>query len=627
MLIRQSFDDRFVVKLNELKEKYGLEMFELDGIGPSKLDINNFAKKFFKTNVVADVSVDGNANVEDNSILSLEYEFSKALQKLNGYYIIWKKATENPKYGIKRANKLIELCINGTLKFHDLQFALKPYCYAFSLAPLIEKGMPFIKKVKIGPPRHFKSFINLVIQLTAYASNQMAGATAFPDLFIYMDWYARKDFGENYLDNEENKRIIEQELQSLIYSWNFPFRGSQSSFTNVNMYDKFFLKDLFEGFIYPDMTNPNLESVAKLQEFYMKWIVEESKKQVFTFPVNTVTLYKDDTNEIPDKNFLNTISELNCYNGIFNIYTGPLGSLASCCRLRNNTNQVKEYYNSFGVGVSIGSHRVVTINLPHLAHESEDNNDFMKNLDYTTRAAQDILDIHRDIIVDNINRGKLPLYTHGFMHLERQFSTIGFIGINEACEILGYDILNTTGSKLATDMLNKMNDLNAARTKEDGRLRNIEQVPGESAAVMFAKKDKLLFTDQKHVMYGNQYIPLWKNVNVEDRIKAQGLFDSMCGGGAICHINLTDSIEPNQMQKLIEHSAKKGVIYFAVNMNNARCDTCGKIYIGKFDKSPCHNATMTNFLRVVGFLTPVTCWIPERREEYKLRQFYGKTQI
>ena len=600
-------------------------MLEADGIGPSTLDINSFAKKFFKKKVVADVSTDANANVDDNSILSLEYEFGKSLQKLNAYYIFWKKMTEDPKLGIKRANKAIELCINGTLKIHDLQFSLKPYCFAFSLSEMVMKGLPFIKKVKIGPPKHFKSFINLVIQFTAYASNQMAGATAFPDLFIYMDWFARKDYGEHYHENEKVMESIKQEIQSLVYSWNFPFRGSQSSFTNVNLYDDYFLKDLFSGTIYPDLSKPNFETIKKLQQYYMTWFVDESKTQSFTFPVNTVTFYKDDNNDIKDLQFLDMVSELNCYNGSFNIYTGPLGSLASCCRLRSDTTKTREYVNSgFGVGgTSIGSHRVVTLNLPRIGFESEDDSDYMKKLDYYVRVAQDILDIHRTIIADNINRGKLPLYTHHFMALNKQFSTIGFIGINEACELQGYDILDKQGSEFARRILNKINDLNDQRSKEDGNIRNMEQIPGESAAVTFAEKDKLLFTNQKYKIYGNQYIPLWKNADIEDRINAQGMFDSMCGGGAIAHLNVTDSLSKEQMKRLIITAASKGCIYYAVNVAQCRCNNCGKLFIGKFDKSPCHDAEMTHYLRVVGFLTPVENWMPQRREEYKVRQFYS----
>lgn len=628
MLIRQSFDERFVLKMNEIESTYGIEMLELDGIGPSNLDINQFAKKFFTKKVVADVSIDGNANVDDDSVLSFEYEFTKSLQKMNGYYLMWTKIVEA--HGIKRANKILESTITGALKIHDHHQLLKPYCYAFSLEPLCSYGLPFIKKLKIGPPKHFSSFINLVVQFTAYSSNQIAGAAAFPDLFIYMDWFARKDFGENYLDNPETANQIKQDLQSLIYSWNFPFRGSQSAFVNVNIYDIHFMKDLFEFTLYPDASRPNFESIKKLQEFYCNWFLEESKKQAFTFPINTATFYKTDEGEIPDVEFLDMISELNCVNGMFNIFTGPLGVLSSCCRLRNDTNELNTagYTNSFGAGgTQIGSHRVVTINLPNIAYHSEDIADYLKQLEYNVKMAQDILDLHRKIINDNINNGKLPLYTHKFMSLSKQFSTLGFIGIHEACEIMGLDILTKEGMEFAASILDKMNALNKQRTKEDGHIRNIEQIPGETASRDFAKKDARSFSNHKYKLYGNQYIPLWKNVDIQKRIALQGTFDSKCGGGAICHLNCTDSITKDQMKALIVGAAKQGVIYFAINIAQCRCQTCGKLFIGKFDKSPCHNAPVVHYLRVVGFLTPVENWIPERREEYKVRQFYGATDF
>lgn len=627
MLIRQSFDSRFVSKIKDIEDKYGVEMLELDGIGPSTLDINQFAKKFFNNKIVADISVDANANVHDQSVLSFEYEFSKSIQKLNAYYVLWKKMV-NSEYGIKRANKILEMCISGSLKIHDLQFFLKPYCYAFTLSPLVKNGLPFVESVKIGPPKHFTSYINHIIQFTAFCSNQLAGAIAFPDLFIYMDWFARKDFGEDYLENKQYKEIVQQNIQSLVYSWNYPYRGSQSAFCNVSIFDDPFLHSLFGDILYPDFSTPNIESIKKLQEFYINWFMNETKTQTFTFPVNTAVFYKDDAGNIIDGDFLEKISALNAYNGMFNIYTGPLSSLSSCCRLRSDASQVPEYMNSFGSGgVSIGSHRVVTLNLPRIGYEAEDDAAYMKILEYNIKAAQDILDIHKKLLIENIKNNRLPLYSHGFMNIDKQFSTVGFIGINEACELQGYDILDEKGTQFAKDILNKINDMNTIRSKEDGCIRNVEQIPGESAAIMFAKKDKKLFSNHKYAMYANQYIPLWKNVDIEDRITAQGIFDSQCGGGAIAHLNVAESIEPNQMKAIIKSAAKRGVIYFAININMARCNTCNKLYIGKFEKSPCHNADVTNYLRVVGFLVPVKNWASERREEYKIRQFYEKSNF
>lgn len=622
MLCKQSFDPRFVGKIRDLEEKYGQQMLNVEGIGPENLDINRFSEDFFKNTVLADVSIDGNANCSDTSVVSFDIEFIKSLQKLNSYYVIWKRLTE--KFNVRHANRAIDLIVRGNLKLHDAHGIYKAYCYAFSLFNLVHDGMPFITKPRIKKPRRFKSFINLTIQFVAYASNQLMGAIALPDLFVFMDWYLRKDYGEEYLKNEDVRAIIKEELQSLVYSFNFPWRSTQSAFVNVSTFDKHFLNDLFSDLNYPDFSNPNLDSIIKLQEFYMRWFVDETKLQTLTFPVNTVTFYKDEENQIKDLEFLDLVSELNCINGCFNIYTGPLGSLSSCCRLRNSVDKTNEYTNSFGSGgISIGSHRVVTLNIPRLALESQDLDDFNKRVDENTSYAQDILDCHKDLLEELIVSKRLPLYTYGFMDLKKQFSTIGFLGLNEAVEILGHNILEDDGLQLAQNTLARINRLNEKRTKIDNRIRNLEQIPGESAAITLAKKDKLLYSASPYDIYSNQYVPLWKEADLNDRIRLAGKIDTACSGGAILHINVLESITEEQMKKLIISTAEQGVIYFAINVAQCRCVLCSQLHIGKFDKSPCCNAEVEKYLRVVGFLTSVDSWHARRRLEYTQRQFYS----
>jgi hypothetical protein len=127
MVINHSFDHHFVALLEKLQKKYGTEMFELEGIDSKNLDIAKFTNKFLESKTTADVSVDANANVDDTSILSWDYEMPKALMKLNGLYFLWKDALK--KHGIKRANKMIELEIAGGIRIHDLHGWLKPYSY------------------------------------------------------------------------------------------------------------------------------------------------------------------------------------------------------------------------------------------------------------------------------------------------------------------------------------------------------------------------------------------------------------------------------------------------------------------------------------------------------------------
>jgi len=403
---------------------------------------------------------------------------------------------------------------------------------------------------------------------------------------------------------------------------NFPYRSTQCAFSNLSIFDKHFLKDLFENVSYPDFSSPNIESIYKLQEFYARWFIEETKKQTFTFPVNTAMFYEKD-GKIQDREFLRLISELNCFNGTFNIYVGELGKISNCCRLKSDLNKLKQYTNSFGSGgVSIGSHRVVTLNFPRLAFEAQDIEDFKKKLEYNVLLAQDILFTHRKLLQELISKGKLPLFTKKYMFLDKQFSTIGFIGINEALEILGLNICEPNGTKFGIEILNRINELNELKAKKTNTIWNMEQIPGETAASMFANKDKLLFSHHKYKLYSNQYIPLWKNVDLVERIKIAGKFDQLCSGGAITHINSSDSLTKDQMEKIIEYAAKNGVVYFAVNIAQCRCRTCGKLFIGKFLKSPCHDAKVDNYLRVVGFLTPVNDWDNTRQEEYTRRQFY-----
>ena len=626
MLIRHSYDTRFITLMEKLRSEYGEEMFKLSGIGSEALDINGFSKQYFLGNGnTADKSIDSNANVSDKSVLSWENESAKPLKKLNAIYLIWKSALV--KYGIKRANKMVDAEIRGAIRIHDLYKWLTPYCWAGSLDGIVHKGMPFYDKIKIGPTKHFDSYINLSLQYICYISNQIAGAVALPDFFIYADYFVRKDYGEKWHTDEKLVSKINQLFQNWIYSVNFSWRSNQSPFTNISVMDKYWLEALFATHANPDFSKPDFDNVMRLQKMFVNEMVRNLRDNIFTFPVVTACLlYDESTKKCKDEDFLQFVSEVGAETGLFNYYVDSrTSSLSSCCRLRSNIEEAnKEYTNSFGAGgVSIGSHRVVTMNLPQIAYQAEDWTDFMKILDYRVNLGQDILDLHRDTMKRLIGTGHLPMYNYGFMFLEKQFSTIGFIGLNEALEIMGFDIMDNKGHEKAKEILDCINTLNLKRSKQDGNIRNIEQIPGESAASNLAKKDKNLFDEAgKYKIYSNQYIPLIKNVDMSDRIVAQGRYDKDCGGGSILHINVQERISTSQVKKLIQYCASKGVIYFAINYNFCQCVTCNKIYVGKLTKSPCHNADVKKYLRIVGFLTNVENWDSARQEEYKSRQFY-----
>lgn len=636
MEIRFSYDQRFDNLLGRIKRKYGENVLRFSGVHPDQLDVASFTRDFLfgdTDDSIADRSVDGNANVDDRSVVSFDHEVAKAENKLNALNMIWtymlrtmyEQGMQQDK-ALRVANEAIEDIITCALYLNDSHFAHKAYCYSFDLEPLVAEGMPFVKKIQIGPPRHFSSMINLVVQATAFISNQIAGAASYPNLLVYLDYFARKDFGERYWENPDTLDQVQQGFQNLVYSLNFSFRGSQSAFTNVSIYDKYFLKELFSTVVYPDGSPINMESVQKIQRMFMDWYNQECQKQIFTFPVITANLVTVD-GDIKDEEFLDYVSEANLPFGLLNLYTGPATCLSSCCRLRSEL--IREHTNSLGTGsVSIGSHRVCTINLPRIAIEAEgDYGKFFQILERRTELTHAVLNAHRQIIKDLILAGRLPLYNYGWMHLQKQYSTVGLIGPYEACRFIGLNITDPDGTEFVIKIMDSINAANAAEEKRatDGRRFNLELIPGEQAAIRMCEADKMLYPSfpNKHALYSNQFIPLIEKTDLYLRMHLQGMFDSRAQGGCIMHLNLDHRVRNReQMKRLIRSSAQAGALYFAINLNIALCDK-RHVNVGKVGTcAHCGGAVTQNLTRVVGFITNVSDWAKVRRWEYQHRHFY-----
>lgn len=297
------------------------------------------------------------------------------------------------------------------------------------------------------------------------------------------------------------------------------------------------------------------------------------------------------------------------------------------CRLRSDKDN--EYFNSFGSGgTKIGSVSVTTINLPRLAYNSSNKQDFLTKLeDMVVKAAQ-INHIKRYVIKKRVTNGNLPLYTDGFMNLKTQYSTCGVNGVNEALDILGYDVLTSEGQTFIKEMLTLINTVNDRMTKEFGFPHNCEQVPSENSAIKLAEVDKVLGYNTKYDLYSNQFIPLITSADLLDRIKLQGMFDELMTGGAICHLNVDTKIEDTELLiTLIEHAVKSGVIYHAINYNIQEC-VDGHIAVGHTNHcNVCGKTVKENYTRVVGFLTNVKNWHKVRRiSDYPHRQFYERIQ-
>lgn len=646
-----SYEDDFVLLLEKLQHKYPDVLFSIQGIANKNLDINHFSKSFFRKSAslnVANVSSDPNSNVSGMSIDQWTHEFGKGTQKLNSIYLAWDSLRKL--YGMDDANEIIESVMIGSIFINDLHQFDRPYCFGFDLAPLCMDGLKFFDRLDIGPPHRADSFVDLVIQSTAYLSNQIAGATSFPTFFVNLDWYLRKDYGNDYasklgVDGEsEITKKIKNLFQKLIYSWGWPFRGSQSPFTNVSILDMGFLKALFgvdengaAKYVNPDGTVPDLASVYILQKkFYEYFDKVFATEQIFTFPIITLAASLDSDRNYIDPEFIEWISKTYANKCVANIYIGEPNSFSSCCRMKNDFEKIgkKAYSNSFGVsGISIGSTRVVGINLPRIAFrmKNEGLSDYKEILHKELVKCHKVLYAHRELLKDRIARGSFPLYKAGWISLDKQYNTLGFIGAYEFLDILGKDIVSDEGSNYLIDVMKFMESHITDWEKEDQVSFNIEQIPGESMAVRLAESDKILKYNKDYdvALYSNQYVPLIKDASIADRFKIQGKFDNLTSGGSILHLNIHDGSQLSQGQvfKIIEMARKTNTVYFAINRVFVKCEE-GHYTISNNGSCPdCGAKIIQQFSRVVGFCVPISSWHYARQDEFRERVFYSDNNL
>jgi ribonucleoside-triphosphate reductase len=199
------------------------------------------------------------------------------------------------------------------------------------------------------------------------------------------------------------------------------------------------------------------------------------------------------------------------------------------------------------------------------------------------------------------------------------------VGINEAVEIMGMDILEEEGQQFVIKLLEKVNEINDKQQKKFECPHNCEQTPSESSAVVLASADKILGHNKEYTLYSNQFIPLTTKADILDRIRLQGLFDKYLSGGAICHLNFSEKITDKEfLRNLITKSIGMGVIYQAINYLISKCPS-EHIFVGKANKCPvCGEKVTDRFTRIVGFLIPIKNWGKVRREEdFPVRQWYG----
>lgn len=617
--------------LEDLKKKYGEEFEYINGIHPSQLDFSEFLDKFVDNDTMADATIDPNANARHKDIRSFMTEKGKSEDKLfalNKIFLEIKK-----KWGLRTAKQWLEQEFSKGFYLNDSATASYfPYCWANDFTRLATEGLFFIEGYNHQPPKHLTTYFDDVIEFVSFLSNRQSGAVGMPNVLIWAYYFWKKDVENGYYLKDPDT-YLRQNFQKLVYRLNQPFlRIDQCAFTNVSIFDRPYLESLFGGVIFPDgsCAIDDIEELIKCQQTFMEVVSEIREEQMFTFPVLTYSLLYQNAKFV-DEPFARWCSTHNIKWSDSNFFVSDnVGVLSNCCRLLSDTKKLDAFINSIGgTALSVGSCRVSTINLVRIAYESEFNQKkYLKILKDRVLLDCKALYSMRYILQRNIEKGLLPNYQDGAVELDKQFCTIGGIGMYEVMDLFGLIKTDEFGNKsysdeaveFATQILDAMNEV---KDNFDCDFTfNIEMIPAENCAGVICTADNLLFEQNKYFIYSNQWIPLTEQCTIQEKCRLGKLFDAKCGGGCIAHIDIENRF-PNEEAAwdMLNYVASQGVIYFAFTTKINVCED-KHAFIGSNNCPQCGKPVADQYARVVGFYTPVSGYQKIRKKEFNKRRWY-----
>lgn len=467
---------------------------------------------------------DSNANVERKNVVTLGQELHKGKNIQQNRYIMHNKI--KALYSKKLADQYLNDLNSHVLYKHDESGTPGyPYCVAITMYPFLTDGLKNIGGQSTAPT-DLKSYCGEFINLVYSVSSQFMGAVATPEFLMYMDYFIRKDYGEDYLSilgkqvelNRKGRtleQVIENCFQQVVHSMNMPAgnRGYQTVFWNIGYFDKNYFDGVFGEFKFPDGTAPNWETLSWLQKKFMKWFNEERTKYVLTFPVETMAMLTNGQ-DVLDKEYADFTAEMwRDGHSFFCYLSDSPDSLSSCCRLRNSLKETEDDEHNhtthqFSMGtasVATGSKSVMTINLNRLIQDavrvyflevegrrlaSGERVDIRKVKDRTalyahiTSSINEIMDrVHKyqrafnEIIKDFLNANMLDIYRAGFINMRKQYLTIGVNGLTDAAEFLSIEAnLNDEYDEFVNTILETINVSNK-RDKTRDCMYNTEFVP------------------------------------------------------------------------------------------------------------------------------------------------------
>ena len=564
-----------------------------------------------------------------------------SLQGLNHYgvtYII-KKYWLNKLYPeeIREANE------SGDLHLHNLD-TLGPYCAGWDLYDLLLKGFGGVAgKVETKPAKHFRAILGQAVNFLYTLQGETAGAVSFSNFDTLLAPFIRYD--------NLNYQQTKQAIQEFLFNMAVPTRvGFQCPFSNVTL-------DLRPSPIFAKQPviiggKPQAETYGEFEEeiktfnkaFYETMLEGDKSGRPFHFPIPTINITKDFPWDDPSYDLIFEASAkygTNYFANYINSDMNPADVRSMCCRLRLD---LTELYNRgggglFGSGSLTGSLGVITINLPRIGYLSKTKKEFFERLEKMMVFSKESLELKRKVLENFIDKGLYPyskVYLQGIKKMRggyyaNHFSTIGLVGMNEAClNFLGENIASKKGRMFTLEVLNFMRDKLVNYQKETGNIYNLEATPAESTAYRFAQKDKEKYPDI--ICAGTKKVPYYTNssqlpVNFTDdafeALKLQDEIQCKYSGGTVLHLFLGEKISDTQTVKnLIKKIFENFHLpYTTLTPTFSICPTHGYIVGEHFFcpectiKQPCEV-----YSRIVGYLRPVQQWNLGKQEEFKERK-------
>ncbi len=527
---------------------------------------------------------------------------------------------------------------NADIHIHDLSM-LTGYCAGWSLKQLITEGLGgVVGKITSSPASHLSTLCNQMVNFLGIMQNEWAGAQAFSSFDTYLAPFVK-------VDNLSYKEV-KQCLQSFIYGVNTPSRwGTQAPFTNITL-DWVVPNDLAElnaivggkevNFKYKDCA----KEMAMVNKAFIELMIEgDANGRGFQYPIPTYSITRDfDWSDTENNRLLfemTTKYGTPYFSNYINSDMEPSDVRSMCCRLRLDLRELRKKSGGyFGSGESTGSVGVVTINMPRIAYNSKTEDEFFDKLDKMMDISARSLKTKREVITKLLEYGLYP-YTKRYLGtFNNHFSTIGLVGMNEAClnaNWIRQDMTHKAAQDFTQKVLNHMRDRLSDYQEKYGDLYNLEATPAESTSFRLAKHDRERYPDiitaskDQNIPYytNSSHLPVDFTSDIFEALDIQDNLQTLYTSGTVFHAFLGEKLQDwKTTMNLVKTIAENYKLpYYTISPTYSVCKNHGYISGEVYECPECGTKTEV-YSRITGYYRPVQNWNDGKSEEFKERKTY-----